>query len=200
MTHLNPQELVGALDGPLDGGRSVHLEGCADCQREVGELRAIMSTVAATADVPEPSPLFWDHFSARVSGAVSAEVVPAARAWWQLGWRSMTTVAVVSACVMLAVAIRLHDRVAPTPEATMAAVTMPAAGDASSVDELNASDDASADVVAAVVGGGISWDQARAANLVPGGYTVETAVAALTDAQQRELIRLVREAMNDGVE
>ncbi len=39
-----------------------------------------MMSVAAEVEVPEPSPLFWDHLSARVGEAVAAEQAPR-RSW-----------------------------------------------------------------------------------------------------------------------
>src|SRR6185436_8662720 len=39
---------------------------------QLDELRAMLAA-ARDVDVPEPSPLFWDHLSARVSEAVAAE-------------------------------------------------------------------------------------------------------------------------------
>ena len=46
-----------------------------------------MST-AAQAEVPEPSPLFWDHFSARVRDAVAAEGAPRRAALF--GWSGVS--------------------------------------------------------------------------------------------------------------
>ena len=52
-------------------------------------------------DVPEPSPLFWDHLAARVGEAIAHEPAPApAPAWWQVpqwGWAAALAVIVVAA-------------------------------------------------------------------------------------------------------
>ena len=69
-THLSSQEFVDALEGGLDVARQHHLSACAACQTEVEALRAIVVDVETVADVPEPSPLFWDHFQARVQAAI----------------------------------------------------------------------------------------------------------------------------------
>jgi hypothetical protein len=47
------------------------------------ELDDIVNRVSNALDVPEPSPLFWEHFPERVRAAVQAEpaVAPAA-GWW----------------------------------------------------------------------------------------------------------------------
>jgi anti-sigma factor RsiW len=55
-SHLSSQELVGALDKTLDAPRQSHLDGCAACQTEVRELRALVEDARQDADVPEPSP------------------------------------------------------------------------------------------------------------------------------------------------
>ena len=71
MTHLSPDERLalieaaGAPDHP-------HLAACARCRAEVEEARAALGEVRL-AEVPEPSPLFWEHLSARVSERMAAE-------------------------------------------------------------------------------------------------------------------------------
>ena len=50
-----------------------------DCYRLLYELKK------AAGEVPEPSPLFWNHLSARVRDAVAVEPIP--RAWWMTYWR-----------------------------------------------------------------------------------------------------------------
>lgn len=42
----------------------------------------LLARVREALDVPEPSPLFWEHFPARVRAAVAAAPVVPARAWW----------------------------------------------------------------------------------------------------------------------
>ena len=47
------------------------------------EIDALVERVTRALDVPEPSPLFWDHFPARVRAAVSAVEPQPAAAWWR---------------------------------------------------------------------------------------------------------------------
>ena len=62
-THLRSQEFVDALDGHLEVDRLDHLEACAACRAELAGLRALLTEVTPAGAVPDPSPLFWNHFS-----------------------------------------------------------------------------------------------------------------------------------------
>src|SRR5438132_12929430 len=70
--HLTPDDLVDLADGTRPESSAPHLASCATCRAQLNEMRAMMSAVA-DVDVPEPSPLFWNHFSQRVHEAVAAE-------------------------------------------------------------------------------------------------------------------------------
>ena len=106
MTHLSSQELVDLAEGGLSADRAAHLEACDRCRDEANDLRAIMSDVQEV-EVPEPSPLFWEHLSRRVSDAVVSSDTPTRHE--ALGWRGwhsghLRTV-VTSATVVLAVVV-----------------------------------------------------------------------------------------------
>jgi len=77
--HLSDSEFVDLLDGALPDDRARHVAACADCRAHVDAMNAVL-TSASDLDVPEPSPLFWDHLSARVRGTIAEEPTPA-RAW-----------------------------------------------------------------------------------------------------------------------
>ena len=83
-----------------------------------------MATLAV--DVPEPSPLFWDHLSARVREAVTADAVPA-RPWFGVGRWSWGLAAVMSVAVLViavSVTLRTPPNVVHAP-----AVAEPTGGD-----------------------------------------------------------------------
>ena len=61
MKHLNDAELIDALDDGL-GPAGQHSAQCDACRAKLAALREAIARVDAV-DVPEPSPLFWDHFS-----------------------------------------------------------------------------------------------------------------------------------------
>src|SRR2546428_190985 len=85
MSHLSPEELIDIAEGTRLETSVPHLATCASCREQLVDVREMMSTV--DVDVPEPSPLFWDHLSARVSAAVAAEF---ASAPWGLGVRAVS--------------------------------------------------------------------------------------------------------------
>ena len=74
MTHLTSDELVDALDGALAPPRQTHLDACQPCQQQLAELEAVLGEATAVT-VPEPSPLYWEHLSARVRTTIDAEPV-----------------------------------------------------------------------------------------------------------------------------
>src|SRR5712672_889696 len=84
--HLNAEALVDIAEGTRPETAAPHLASCEACRAQVRELRAMISA-AQDAEVPEPSPLFWDHLSSRVGEAVAAE--GASRRSWRnaLLWR-----------------------------------------------------------------------------------------------------------------
>ena len=70
MRHLTPQELIDLAEDERLEPSLPHLASCDHCRREITNLRAAMGR-AAEAEVPEPSPLFWEHFSSRVREAIA---------------------------------------------------------------------------------------------------------------------------------
>lgn len=101
--HLSPEERIDALDGTLHASRQSHVDGCGSCQQELAALREMAEALAATpaGEVPDPSPLFWDHFQARVGTAVDAlDTAP----WWRgssRAWLVLATAAAVLFAVWL---------------------------------------------------------------------------------------------------
>jgi hypothetical protein len=97
-THLGPDDFTAALERTPEGPVAVHLAACAACRDELATLRAQWDELAAV-DVPEPSPLFWDHFSARVRAATEHSG-PVATPWparlvWALGGAAAVIILVV---------------------------------------------------------------------------------------------------------
>jgi len=86
MSHLSPEIFVDLLDGSLTEASVPHLAGCHACRQQLAELRGAWQA-AESLEAPEPSPLFWDHFSRRVKEATATTTVPS-HGWWP-AWRPM---------------------------------------------------------------------------------------------------------------
>ncbi len=138
--HLTPEELIDLADGARAEAGAPHLQSCEVCRHQVAALRKVLSTVAHApgspggpgVDVPEPSPLFWDHLSQRVRDAVAAEGTPAAqfagrRAALPGSWRAWAT-AGVAATLAIAIYVRApHTLTPPSGARDGAAATSAAA-------------------------------------------------------------------------
>ena len=187
MRHLTSVELVDLAEGTRAESSASHLDTCEACRHQLAELRATMST-AEEFEVPEPSPLFWGHLSARVREAVAAEGAPRGRSWF--GWVSRFTIpmaAGVLAAVVLAALVTMRTTLAPElggrlePGTATVATTAPLAEDPS----LTLVADLAAD---------LDWDGATAAGLTAVGGA-DGAVNQLNAGERRELDRLLKEVL-----
>ena len=180
MSHLTSDEMIDAVEGNLDPSRRAHLAGCAACAREVDSLAAVLKETGAV-DVPEPSPLFWNHFSARVRAAVDTEPLSGGAGWrGLLRWHVLVPYAAM-AMVMITVLVTRAPGV--RPEA-------PIVDQASGVELSDEGWTMLADLV-----GTIDLDTAGDAGLtiVPG--TAELAALDLNAQEQQELGRLLQAAL-----
>ncbi|MCC6988410.1 MAG: hypothetical protein IT181_05395 [Acidobacteria bacterium] len=80
---LTPDEFVDLVDGTLAAGREAHLADCAACAATATDVREALAA-AMSAEVPEPSPLFWPSVNARVQAAVAESAATGWRAWLRL--------------------------------------------------------------------------------------------------------------------
>ena len=181
MTHLAPDEFVDAAEGSLDAARLQHLDGCGLCRRELESLVGVLRA-GAGGPVPDPSPLFWDHFSARVRNAIAAEPSPR-QSWWS-DWLRGPALVPLAGLAMLVIAI-----VASLP-GNLAA---PGGDDRQSID-LSAAGDVTMDAewgALAELVGPLDWDTAVEAGLVTAPGAAEAAMLDLSSDERRELSRLV---------
>ena len=101
MTHLSDPEFVDLVEGRLAADRSRHTAACDACRAQADAIRDALNSAQRDA-VPEPSPLFWVHFSARVSDAIGKQRRPFS-AWtlWLreggLGWAFAAVVVLIVA-------------------------------------------------------------------------------------------------------
>lgn len=189
------------FSGTLYESATPHVIACAACRQQLAEARAMLAMVV-DVEVPEPSPLFWDHLSRRVSEAVAAEGTPRrvwldARLWKRFGLpMSAGALAAVALAVVLSPMVRApRGPVAPVSSPSSAAATaggLPPASTAELSSEAG-SDDASLELVAGLAAG-MDAGGADQAGLAPRGGA-DHAVTHLSGGELRELDRLLREAL-----
>ena len=196
MAHLTADQLIDAAEGADPQSSASHLQSCDSCREQLAALRTTMSMVAEI-DVPEPSPLFWDHLSARVHDAVEADPastssivaggksVPAGR-WSWLGTRPvwLTALAVLVAAVSLVIRLNQPSTVA-APASSVAAIPE------TSSDLTPVADDPSLSLVADLAAD-LDWESAREAGFTTHVGADDDAVNQLTDGERRELRLLLQ--------
>jgi anti-sigma-K factor RskA len=191
MRHLTSEQLVDAAEGAPIESSSAHLETCEACQRRLTELQALRAAAADAGDVPEPSPLFWDHLSARVHDAVGAAGVPRA-AWWRPSawpWIAMPAAAGAVVAIVLAVVITL--RLTPMPTQTPAPVPVHVALVEPAIDDgpLNLVADLAAQM---------DWDAVNEIGAPVHAGAADEAMSDLSAAERAELQRLLQELARPG--
>lgn len=210
MKHLNRAELVDFIETSplLPAERARHVSTCKQCHAEADALRSTRA-LATTDEVPEPSPLFWDHLSARVADAVREEEPgrdwdgAGAMRWRRSPFATWAAVAAMAVLVMMTVLWRttLHAPAPPMGPAMAGAAgngtVSPAAdagGDESDVD----ADEAWAVVRAAAQD--LRWEEAHAAGLSAYPGAAEGLALELTADERSELARLLdKELKHTGV-
>ena len=198
--HLNEGQLIDLAEGTRPESAEPHLASCARCRAELSELRAVMS-VAAGVEVPEPSPLFWDHLSMRVHDAVAAEATrPRASAALGLGrasslwsWRVLLPAAALAALVAAAaVSIRSPSDMggggSPAGTASIGGVD-------SGVDVARLVDDDPLLSLLADLAGELDWDDVVGAGLTTSSWSVDRVVLEMSADERRELRRILSEEL-----
>jgi len=196
MGHLRADEFVDIAEGTRAESSSAHLASCEACRGLLADARAAMAA-AADADVPEPSPLFWNHFSQRVREAVANDA-SRARGWrtvlHDVSWRrAALPLGGLAAAVLIAFALAKTLAPAPHGAASPAAGTSVAAPDGT----IDAAGDASidADPLLAIVASLASAMEFDAGAVLEDSATAEHAVAHLTDDELREMQRMLQNAL-----
>jgi hypothetical protein len=188
MRHLSEAELIDLAEGTRPEASASHLASCEACRVQLNDLRA-MFTEAAAVDVPEPSPLFWDHLSARVRESIAAEQLRPARAstWWLIPAGALAAIAVAA---LMTLGRNAQPSNTPTDPA-------PAVADASAgaSERISLADDPSLSLIADMAGD-LDWDAAAEAGLTGGIGTVDRAVLDLTSDERVELQRILKEELS----
>jgi hypothetical protein len=188
--HPGREVLLDVAEGALPA--PPHLDGCEACRREVADLQAAMAALV-DVDVPEPSPLFWDHLSSRVRVATRAE--PAAR--WGLvdlrAWRAILPLGAM-AVVVLAVAFgvsRGRTGVVEDRTAALVPVETPAEEAAGVFD----AGDPSLDLIAGL-SEGLGWEAATDVGWTTATGSLDAAIDRLDEGERAALQQLLQDALS----
>jgi hypothetical protein len=209
MRHFSDDEFVDLLDDALPPARRAHLEHCGACRAQASALDAVLARAVEgrgaedkDADVPEPSPLFWDHLSARVRDAIAA---PAPTTWRdRVSW-PVTAWAAGLASVALAVAVShtmLPRAPLTTPPSSVARTAAAVALSTAAAPGAESADDIETDEAWAVVrtmADQVGWDDAHDAGISARPDAAERMTLELSTREQSELARLLqRELKHSG--
>jgi hypothetical protein len=196
MWHLSEEEFIDVAEDARLEEAVPHLAGCEKCREQLAALRAVMRAAEDVAedDIPEPSPLFWEHLSARVRERVAHEPLP--RAATRPGWASLRWLVPAGAAALVLVL----SWSGPSPEEPTVApgAGQPAAGElALSGDRVPfaANDDASLTLLADLTSE-LEWDGAVEAGLAPMPGTIDRVVDLLDDIDRATLHGLLQEELS----
>jgi hypothetical protein len=181
MKHLTPDQLIDALENAPSADAGRHLSDCADCREQLS-MAALALKATSDAEIPEPSPLFWEHFSTRVRAAVDVEETPT-RQWPQ--WFRLPVLAPIAALAMVIAVLAITLPRSPGP--------LPLAIAESTSSDILLSDDGWTLVADAV--GDLDWETATEAGLTVEPGAVDRVVMDLNLDEQRALTALLQDAL-----
>jgi hypothetical protein len=78
--HVTDESVPDLAEGALNAGDQAHVAQCAACATRVAEARLALE-MARGADVPEPSPLYWEALRHNVSQRIAEEKRAPSRLW-----------------------------------------------------------------------------------------------------------------------
>lgn len=108
LEHVHDDELMDAAEGIASADVRRHVQACAACRERV-EATASGLDLAQAADVPEPSPLYWEAFRRQVGRKVGAE-----RRWRPAAWAA-------AAVAVIAIGLLTPNRQPAQPTSTLPA-------------------------------------------------------------------------------
>ena len=194
MKHLSETEFIDLLEGALPAERARHADECGICRTQIDQLRAALAH-GVEASVPDPSPLFWDHFAQHVQAGLGAAATERT-GWWAAvtSMRALTAAGAIAAIVLIAVMSRgtggtIDPASTGTPIVTSDPLLDP---DGTGTDEGWAAVRVAAENVA--------WDDAHEAGLAAQPGTADRAIGNLTEAERERLLALLAEDLKKSGE
>jgi hypothetical protein len=205
MRHLSRDEMLAALDSASraqgDLARSAHLSSCDICRERVNALQEVIARISHV-EVPEPSPLFWDHLSERVREAVTVEHASrpsrlAAFAWIRRGSgtpsRSTWAASLVAVVAVVAVALVITQRTGqPIPQSINAEMA-PADFTSSDLSALGSAQDDPTWALMGDLASQVEWDSASEAGFVVTPGSAERALGGMSREEQQTVVELLEQ-------
>lgn len=198
MSHLSPSEFVDLADGTLGSARAAHADTCDRCRARAAGMRDTLRMAAADDAVPEPSPLFWEHLSARVRQGI--DTAPR-RSAFDFSWRGVQPKSawLAFAVVLIAAAIVIPGlRHAGTPADTPAP-SLAAAAIGQEFELTLDPDDAEVWAVLTAAAEDLQIDDARDAGMSVQPAAIDRAVHRLSAAERNELGRLLQTELKRSI-
>jgi hypothetical protein len=189
MGHLTSDELVDLAEGTRADHSAPHLERCAACREQLADLRAALLAAAEAGEVPEPSPLFWEHLSSRIRDAASLAPKPRVQWWRPAAWPRLMLHAAASLVAAFVIGALLTSR-GLTPRPSVPASPPSSTTAAAAMDP--AEDDASLQLVSDLASQ-MDWEDVSGIGLSLHVGVADEAIAALSAGERRELQRLLQE-------
>jgi hypothetical protein len=193
MTHLSDTEFVDLIDGVLPAERRQHVVTCDPCRAQADALRSAL-TSASDAQIPEPSPLFWDHFSARVHEGVQEAAREQPVAWFARPTLRWTLAGTLATVVLVAVVWQASTPTSLRPVAPETVAPVAVASNDADIDTFDPDADPAWALVRTVADEA-TWDDEDATGLGVRPGAAERAMANLTHAERSELVRLLKAEM-----
>ena len=110
--HVSDAELMDVIEGTASGDCSRHVAECRDCGARVDEARVGLG-LAREAEVPEPSPFYWESFRRQVDGRIATTSPLTA-------WKRWAPVLTLAACLVVALGLLLPTSRVVAPPAPAA--------------------------------------------------------------------------------
>jgi hypothetical protein len=195
--HLRNTEFVDFAEGTLGAPRAAHLDACAECRAQAEGVAAALREVSAV-EMPEPSPLFWDYFSARVREQAAHET-PEPAAWWSsVGVRALMPLVAALAILIAIFSATLLPRTghnAPVSrELASSGARMDARAAVADADVLAPVDAQNAEVwdVLTAAASDLRIDEAHEVGMGVRPGAVDHAVTHMNQTELKELARLLQ--------
>jgi hypothetical protein len=174
--HVADDRLLDVIEGTAGAREREHVAACEQCRARVAEATDALAVVADTA-MPEPSPLYWEHFRAQVTRRLDEVAQPVRR-------RFLTPALLAAAAVIVVVSFlpRNEGRVPVAPAPTLPAWSA-----------LPAQEEDSGYVA-------LQGLQAEPLDLAGAGACseVNACLVSMSDEESRALADLLREELGEG--